>query len=188
MTSPLRISIITFQWVIVNFISIFCQWGYEYFAANKEKLMSTKILISKNIKAQNFFSTRSATKKIFYNSSHPVINTSKTKKHAFTRKHELYGHKTNFSVLPNEVVIDTSSSFFGSVLEISIFLSQLQWHQLAYKRLHDTEKCAQSASNTEGSFTNEYSTLLNRWYCYISPGVHSMISKKKLRCRILTAS
>lgn len=75
---------------------------------------------------------------IFHQSLRPS-GTVQESEYYFSGKHDLYGYKTDVSVLPTGYAIGFSNTYGGSVADIIIYSSNIEWHKSAFSKSVDRE-------------------------------------------------
>lgn len=86
-----------------------------------------------------------------------------TKKY-YSGKHQFYGYKTEFSVLPNGIAMNCSSYFPGSVRDTSVFRKNFSWHRLATKNGEDSETVRHTFSGSRSTNFQSWDILLGKYY------------------------
>ena len=97
----------------------------------------------------------------------------------YSRKHELYGYKTELSVLPIGLCIKSTKHYKGSMSDIEIFRRNISWHQYALSK-KSNENNGENFENMEDVTENneEWALIADKGYQGIQNDVRAIISKK----------
>lgn len=87
----------------------------------------------KNVVFENFMSTKYACA-VRFQKSLRLCGSHDSVKPYYSVKHQVYGYKTDISVLANKLCIGKRPHSIESVSDIEIFLKGLTWHQNTSKK------------------------------------------------------
>lgn len=173
-----------FERLVISMVEVISPFLHGEFVAKPEQTFTMTKLRQDGTTFSHHKFALYATDVTFQQTNRPSGNHSEAKP-MFSGKHKLYGVKTEVSVLPNGFAINCSNHHVGSVSDIDIFKSNIQFHRSALKKTVSDKKISDT-EHLSSTFPDHWCVIMDKGYQGTSEYVRSLIPHKKPRNGILS--
>ncbi|OWZ01313.1 hypothetical protein PHMEG_00027327 [Phytophthora megakarya] len=152
---------------------------YDTFVKVEETRWTMRELMLTRSTFKNFPYTRYASDVTFQHSDQPTGNFNEAKKF-YSRKHHLYGHKVEVSVLPKGIAINCIAWSPAATSDYNVFLDNVEFHHSAMQKL-EGEADLNDEGPAQDRFENDWAILVEKGYQGLQRGFRTIQPKKKAR-------
>ncbi|RQM29211.1 hypothetical protein B5M09_011706 [Aphanomyces astaci] len=170
----------TFEKRVLGYIKAVHPFFMRSYVAQLAEQWSMKNLIASGNQFKNFPFARYATDVTFQQTNTPCGSYAE-KKHYYSGKHSLYGHKVEISVVPNGFAIFCTEHYKGSISDKTIFDENVDVHKAGLAKQQDETLLADP--NREHT---SWAVLADKGYQGIQHEVRAVLPSKKPKGGILT--
>ena len=136
-------------------------------------------------KLANMFHAKYATDVVFQQANKVLGNTTESN-FMKSGKHQLYGYKTEVSVLPIGLAINSSEAFAGSIADITIFRENMTFHKDSLQKLAQNPDCKQNELHAD-KYSDMHAVLVDKGYYGLLDELRAIYPHKKPIGGILSA-